>query len=151
MKSIEAIVATGLIVIAIMIMILVAYTSTERTLTGIEVSILQIVALLASLGGSYIFGHRASNESIKEKIGMQARSAFRRLMSLYASISSVAIFIESEEDIDDSSKLKVIKAIVDGQINTADDALEDWRDLVPESVEEMKEKLRNSKQREVTQ
>lgn len=151
MKSIEAIVATGLIVIAIMLMILVAYTSTERTLTGIEVSILQIVALLASLGGSYIFGHRASKESIKEKIGMQARSAFRRLMSLYASISSVAIFIESEEDIDDSSKLKVIKAIVDGQINTADDALEDWRDLVPESVEEMKEKLRNSKQREVTQ
>lgn len=151
MKSIEAIVATGLIVIAIMIMILVAYTSTVRTLTGIEVSILQIVALLASLGGSYIFGHRASKESIKEKIGMQARSAFRRLMSLYASISSVAIFIESEEDIDDSSKLKVIKAIVDGQINTADDALEDWRDLVPESVEEMKEKLRNSKQREVTQ
>lgn len=151
MKNIEAIVATGLIVIAIMIMILVAYISTERTLTGIEVSILQLVALLASLGGSYIFGQRASKESIKETIGMQARSAFRRLISLYASISRVAIIIESEEHGNDGSKLNVIRAIVDEQFGTVDDALEDWRDLVPESVEEMKEKLRKSKQREVIQ
>ena len=150
MKSIETIVATGLIVMAIMIMILFAYISTQRTLTGIEASILQIVALLASLGGSYIFGRSASKESIKEKIGMQARAAFRRLISLYGSISRVAIIIESKEH-DDDSKLNIIRAIVDEQIETVDDALEDWRDLVPESVEEMKEKLRNSRRREVIQ
>ena len=34
-------------------------------------------------------------------------------------------------------KLKIIEAIVVEQISTADDALADWQDVVPESVAEL--------------
>ena len=34
-----------------------------------------------------------------------------------------------------------VEAVVTAQLTTADDALEDWRDIVPEDVEELKQKL----------
>ena len=37
--------------------------------------------------------------------------------------------------------LPKLNALVIEQLATADDALEDWRDIVPEDVEELKQKL----------
>ena len=56
-----------------------------------------------------------------------ARSAFRRLISLYEGLSRVANVIEEPEV--DEVKLKVIRAIVVEKISTADDALADWEDV----------------------
>ena len=103
---------------------------------------LQILALLAGIGASYIFGRSASKESVRETIEPHARSAFRRLISLYRSISRVAAIIESEEARDDAAKIDIIRAIVVEQIATADDALADWQDVVPEAVEEMGKEMR---------
>ena len=66
-----------------------------------------------------------------------ARSAFRRLISLYQSLSRVATIIE-EEGNGDATKIEIVKAIVIEQIATANDALADWHDIVPESVEELR-------------
>ena len=143
MKRVETIAATLLIFISVMLMFLFAYTATERALTEIEAIVFQILALLAGIGGSYIFGRRTSKESIRETIEPHARSAFRRLISLYRSISRVAQIIESEEPPrDDASKIDIIRAIVVEQIATADDALADWQDVVPEAVEEMRKEMR---------
>ena len=87
--------------------------------------------------GSYIFGLRASKDKVKEIIEPNARSAFRRLISLFRSLSRVARITESEK-YDDSTKVEIIKAIVIEQIATANDALADWEDIVPKSVEELK-------------
>ena len=146
MKSTEKITATLLIFIALMTMFFIAYIATERALTEIEAIAFQILVFLAGFGGSYIFGRRSSRDSIRETIEPHARSAFRRLMSLYRSISHVAATIESEELSDDASKLNVIRAIVVEQIATANDALADWQDVVPESVENLRAELRKSEQ-----
>ena len=138
MKSAETIAATLLIFISLMLMLLVAYTATERALTEMEAIVFQFLALLAGIGGSYIFGRRASKEAIRETIEPHARSAFRRLISLYRSISRVAAIIESKEPRDDASKIDIIRAVVVEQIATADDALADWQDVVPEAVEKMR-------------
>ena len=37
-------------------------------------------------------------------------------------------------------RLDVIRAVVDGQIVTGKDALEDWRDIIPDDVDEMLER-----------
>ena len=105
MKNVETIAATLLIFISLMMMFLFAYTATQRALTEIEAIVFQILTLLAGIGGSYIFGRKTSKESIRETIEPHARSAFRRLISLYRSISHVATIIESEEPRDDASKI----------------------------------------------
>ena len=120
-------------------MALFGYLSTKRPLTEMEAYGFQIFSLFSGLVGSYIFGRQITRNSIKEIVEPHARSAFRRLISLYRSISRVAEIIE--EDNDDQQKVAVIRAIVIEQIATADDALEDWRDLVPESVAELKKEV----------
>ena len=82
MKSVETIAATVLIFISLTLMSLFAYTATQRELTEMEATVLQFLALLAGIGGSYIFGSRTSKESIRETIEPHAQSAFRRLISL---------------------------------------------------------------------
>ena len=151
MKSAETIAATLLIFISVMLMLLFAYTATERDLTEVEAIVLQFLTLLAGIGGSFIFGRKSSKESIRETIEPHARSAFRRLISLYRSISHVAAIIESEAPRDDASKLDIIRAIVVEQIATADDALADWQDVVPEAVEEMRREMRIAEQGEAGQ
>ena len=46
-----------------------------------------------------------------------------------------------EMDDDESSKIKIIRAIAIEQIETANDAMEDWQDIVPESVDELRKKM----------
>ena len=151
MKSVETIAATLLIFLSIVVMSLFAFIATKRALTEIEAILLQFFALLAGIGGSYIFGRRTSKESMREAIEPHARSAFRRLMTLYRSISHVAQITESEEHRDDASKIGIIRAIVEEQIATANDALADWQDVVPEAVEEMRKEMRIAERGETTQ
>ena len=65
---------------------------------------------------------------------------FAGLFLYSKSLSRVAIITESD-DYDDSTKVKIIKAIVIEQIATANDALADWEDIVPKSVEELKKRM----------
>ncbi len=75
-----------------------------------------------------------------------ARSAFRRLISLYEGLSRVANVI-GEPKVDEV-KLKVIRAIVVEQISTADDALADWEDVVPEAVAEITKTIHRPSERQ---
>ena len=111
-----------------------------------EAVVSQILPLFATLAGSYFFGQQASKELMKEMFKLHARSAFRRLISLYRSISCVAHIIAGEEvahiiageENDNAKKIGIINAIVIEQIATANDAMADWQDVVPELVEELK-------------
>ena len=145
MKSVEKIAATLLISVSIVFMVLFAYVATRRPLTPVEAIGLQFFGLFAGLLGSYIFGRQGS---IGEIIKPYARSAFRRLISLYFSLSRVARIIEEDKHGDATSKINIIKAIVVEQIATANDALEDWQDVVPESVEELRRGMKIEEQRE---
>ena len=144
MKNVEKFAPILLILVSFGLMSFFAYTATSRSLTPVEAVILQIMSLLSGFGGSYLAGRKASSDAAKEIIKPHARSAFRRLIFLYRSISRVAHVIDSNQA--DSLKIAVIKAIVLEQISTADDAMEDWKDVVPESVEELQIKMRDQEQ-----
>lgn len=62
---------------------------------------------------------------------------------MYESMSRMATIINASELPDDKTKIIKIEEIVRAQIATADDALADWEDLVPEFVEELRQDLRN--------
>ncbi len=122
------------------------YIATERTLTSLENTLLQTFSLVFGLVGSFYFGKQSAVDAARQIIKPHARSAFRRLISLYESLSRVGIEIEnSKENQSDVITLAKMEAIVIEQLATADDALEDWRDIVPEEVEELRSKLKTKR------
>lgn len=145
MKNLNWILAALLILVAIGISALVVYITTTRTLTTIESILWQVFVLTAGLAGSFIFGRQSAREAAREMIKPHARSAFRRLISLYESLSRASAEIQLLDNSESLEDYRVafakLDAIVTEQLNTADDALEDWRDIVPEDVEELKQKL----------
>ena len=145
MDTVEKIAPLLFISIAIVLMILFGYIATTRSLTELEVIVFQLLSLFAALMGSYMFGRRVSREKINEHIEPYARSAFRRLISLYQSLSRMAGIINDDKD--NAIKLQIIEVIVLEQIGTANDALADWEDIVPKSVEELKKGIDMSDKR----
>ena len=132
-----------LILISLVSFVCFAVVAIKRPLTQIEAIFLQMFTLLAGLAGSAIISYRLSVKASREIIKSHARSAFRRLVRLYESMSRMATIINASEPADDKTKIVRIEEIVRAQIATADDALADWGDLVPESVEELWQDLRN--------
>ena len=90
MKTIERWLPVFLLASAFLIMGFSVYTSSQRDLTGLENTLLQAFALGLGLIGSFIFGKQSAKEAARELIKPHARSAFRRLISLYESLSRVA-------------------------------------------------------------
>ena len=75
-----------------------------------------------------------------------AKSAFRRLLALYRGLSRIGGEIEVSRlnlstDQYLNSCLGKLEGMVTEQIATAADALEDWNDIVPEEVQELKQRL----------
>ncbi len=149
MKNFERYAPYFLILISLVIAVSFAYVATTRALTYQESIFLQSFSLLAGLGGSFIFGRQSAREAAREIIKPHARSAFRRLLSLYQSLSRVATTIESsqnfESPVENQVTLAKLETIVVEQLASADDAIEEWKDIVPEDVEELDRRFSSDK------
>ena len=73
----------------------------------------------------------------QETVRLHTRPAFRRVLDLYISLGRLSDRIREYKAEDPDNRLNVIEAIVDEQLGTMDSALEDWRDIIPEDVEEI--------------
>lgn len=117
----------------------------SRNLSTLENTLLQVFAIAVGIGASIVFGRESAREAAREIVKPHARSAFRRLVSLYKSLSRVANAIEQARpnvtDAMSSAVLDKLGAIVAEQLATADDALEDWNDIVPEDVKELRQRM----------
>lgn len=147
---------TFLVVISIFIGIAFVYVASTRQLTDLENALFQAIALFFGIFGSFILGKESTKSAAKEIIKPYARSAFRRLISLYYGLSRLAQLIEyakrnnsSKESL--ASTIDKIEVMTIDQLATADDALNDWRDIVPEDVEELYNRIKLNKNTEQTQ
>ena len=145
-KKIETISSIILLLASIIVAVLLVIYSSQRALTPLESGSLQALTLLLGLTASFIFGKQSATTAAREIIKPHARSAFRRLISLYDSLSRLSAIIRKaqssgQQSLEDKAVFDVLEAIVTGQISTADDALEDWRDIVPDEVQELRDKL----------
>ena len=118
----------------------------KRDLTQLEIIFFQILILSTSLIGSYQIGRQTAKDIAREMIKPHAKSAFRRGMSLYRTLSRVAGVIAATDPKNDALKLTLIEGIVVEQINTADDALADWQEVIPESTDELRRKMHDWKE-----
>ena len=139
---IQSKVPLALVSTAVLVAIFSIIVSVIRPLSSLENTLLWVISLALSLVGSFYIGKESSREAMHELIRPHARSAFRRLMSLYGSLSRVASEIAASKS-PESQKLLIAKleAIVVEQLATADDALDDWQDIAPEEVRELRNKL----------
>ncbi len=144
---------SGLLIFgSIVVAAVFAVVSSDRPLTNLEAVLLQSFGLGAGLIGSFIFGRQSTQKAAVELVKPHARSAFRRLWSLYQSLSRLAEVVQSaqrarfdnensEKQISNNECIAVIEAIISEQLSTADDALEDWRDLIPEDIEVLEQRM----------
>ena len=132
------VVPAGLVLVSLLVTGYFVYMATNRTLTQLEGTLLQIFALLAGIAGSFWFGRQSATRAAMEVVRPHARSAFRRVTSLYSGLARAAAIIEESRDFDSVEKYHVafarLEELVSSQLATVDDALEDWRDLVPTEV-----------------
>ena len=115
--------------------------SSKRALTSLEATSLQVFILVTGVLSSYLFSQKAARMAARP----QARSAFRRVQNLYAGLFYVKNLISEQKYTspkDASHVVEIIEAVVDQQVTTVVDALEDWRDIIPEDVAELEERVR---------
>lgn len=131
-KIVSILFVAGAMILAIIFILI----SSIRDLTSLENILLQFLILSLGLVGSYIWGRQSAKDAAKELIRPHARSAFRRVLSLYGSLSRLAYAIERARSTNHNDQVNVVvldtlEAIVTEQIVTVNDALMDWRDIVP--------------------
>jgi len=141
-----------LITVAFLVSGISVFIASQRPLTSLENTLLQAFSLAFGIIGSFYFGKQSATDAAKQIIKPHARSAFRRLISLYESLSRVGVEIENSKNSQyEAITIAKLEAIVVEQLATADDALEDWRDIVPEEVEELRSKLMTRRERGASQ
>ena len=132
-----------LVALAVLVSAIFIVVATFRDLSALENTLLQVFSLGVGLVGSYILGQESAKEAGREMMKPHARSAFRRLLSLTQSLSRLAQTMEAIRPKEGGNAQAAIlidrlEGIVVEQIAQAADALEDWRDVLPEEFQAMK-------------
>ena len=134
--NLTVIASVVLIVISIFVAVAMIIVSSTRDFTSLETTLFQVLALGAGLSGSFLFGRSSAEKMAQNLVQLHARPAFRRVLNLYDSLYRLSLRIGEFREGGSSIELEVVQAIVDKQIITGESALEDWRDIAPEVVEE---------------
>jgi hypothetical protein len=120
-----------------------SWTAATRQLSALEAALTQCIVLTFGLLSSFLFGQLSAEKAGQDMIRSHAKSAFRRVLSLYRSLSRLAAIIENDRETNNGranssrATFDKLEAIVVEQIATADDALADWKDICPQEVERM--------------
>ena len=122
-------------------MIALVYLSSLRPLSPTETITLQVVILGAGIAASWIFSQNSATSAAQETIRLHTRPAFRRVLDLYISLGRLSDRIRKYSAEKPDNRLDVIEAIVEEQLGTMNSALDDWRDIVRDDVEEIAARL----------
>lgn len=140
--------AAWIMVGAVVLAVLTVVVALQEPPNALAAGILQAVTIVLSIFASRMFGQEAAQETARERMKPHAVSAWKRMRHLWEALGRQkdAIAEQAERleklrtngDIDFEhvrSSLMALEMLVIEQISTADDAVDDWRELVPEEVE----------------
>jgi hypothetical protein len=148
-------------VLAIGAITLVAATSAilvsaRRPLSPLEQTLFSLVTLGLGVWASFVAGHEQGRQEAEARLRAQARSAFRRVVTLYGGHQRTVNLIQERlgyllsthattgqiEAGRVTDAFLLVQAQVVEQGHTANDSIEDWRDLAPDEIEELEAALR---------
>lgn len=125
------------IVLAVIIATAMVIISAMRPLSPLEAVLFQLLALSVGLGGglygSYKFGQNSATNT------QYARSALRSVMVLYRSIRGLYNIIQQLTP-QESDRAAILQLLVT-QLDVAQSAIADWRDVIPDDFENVEETL----------
>ena len=138
---------------SIVISVAFIWAASSRELSTLENVLLQTFALGAGLAGSFIYGRDSSRHAARDLIRPVARSAFRRLMTIYRGLAQLNLDIDTARErangeFVNGAVLDRLQATIVAHTWTAADALADWQDMVPEDVSELRAELLSHTQKE---
>jgi len=135
-----------LVIVAVSVAGFFIYKSqSAKPFTALESTFFQLFILATSLVGSFYVTKRFSEKSALKALKPYARSSFRRMLSLYSGLIRLnGSFAKEIHGTKDGVPLEKLKDILNEQIYTAIDALEEWRDIIPEDVEEIELRSKNT-------
>ena len=134
-----------LAIACVALVIFVVRVSSRRLLTPLESTLLQVVILATGVSASYLFSQRSARVAAEQIVKPHARSAFRRVKNLYSGLFQMKGLIdrhhEKPSEQDSSQVVDIIEAMVNLQVITVSDAMDDWREFVPEEVADLERQL----------
>lgn len=121
------------------------FVGVQKKADPLATALLQAFTFIVSILGAYIFAKdsvaTAAQEVAEKMVRNRVRSAWRRQKGLYQGLGRLIDEIDAQnsEVKDETSKLrlKILRAMITEQTGVSGDALEDWRDLVPDEVAEL--------------
>lgn len=134
----------ALIALAVFSSVLFVNKASERKLSDLENIQFQIITMSIGIAGSYLLGGVTAREAAEDIVRPHAKSAFRRVMALYASLARLhetmdkvkPTLVATPQAI---AAIERFQDLVIEQINTSGNTIEDWGDLVPDEVAKVKE------------
>lgn len=122
----------GAVALAIGMIVVSAF----RPLSTLETALWQLISLTAGLFGSYLLGRRAAREAAMEMVRLHARPAVRRLLAIRDSLLRLSAKVEEFQREEQDPRLAIILAIVEERVGIAESAVDDWRDVASDDVDE---------------
>lgn len=113
--------------------------SAIRPLSTLELVLWQVVSLALGIYGSYRFGQNAARDAARDVVRPHARSATRHLVALWSSLYRLSRRVEDYRAVSEDHRLELIQAVIEEQIPVGSSAIEDWRDIVAEDIDEILE------------
>ena len=149
----------GLVLVSLALASLTVYVGTLRPPNTLAAAILQAGTILSGTFTAWVFARASVQSAARELIRPHARSAFRRVRNIYQALGrllreldrqSLVLFdLRTEGSPNDTigyeyvdMTMQHLKQLVIAQVSTVDDALADWRDLVPEDVRQIEDEAR---------
>ena len=134
-------VTVTLVLFSVAVAVTMILVSSSRPLSTLETILFQMLIWLTGLYGSFRFGRSSEMKSARESIRLHARPAFRRALELYYRLYDLSNEIESLKRKGADHRLDIIQAIVNEQIRTGNSTIEDWRDIIPDDVDDVATRL----------
>lgn len=148
--------AVGLGLVAAVLQVATLYLGVQDKPNKSATALLQCMTLLFGIYSSYVFGRLSATTAAKEIIRPHARASVRRVLNLYRALDRQRIAMDEyfnqlgshvhQVEREKYVRLDAVRWAIGGlqglvieQLATAYDALEDWRDLVPEEVDRIRE------------
>lgn len=126
-----------LVAISLAFAAIMVYASSQRELSSLERTLFQVVILGGGLSGSFLFGRMSALQAARDIIRPQARSAFRRARSLRRSLNALSTRIETMQKEEYDHRLALVHAVVNELTFVSQDALDDWRDVIPDDADDI--------------
>lgn len=140
--------------------------TSRKEVTDFELGLLQFILFAGGAALTWIFGRRSVKAEAEDLIRRDGQKAIRRIVNLADGVTYFDGILNREStqlevmagDNDGMVPVAAVGAAFDaladhvpGQLRTLDDAIQDWRDIVPEQVADLERRVEEERQRQVTE